>query len=561
MTRTGLCRKAARALIAAAVWISPANMREWTTAMAAESEYIEGSFGALAWAAGCFATALKQLCISILSPSAFEIETEGAMSKFAKISAVVLVVGSALFLFAPTFRQGVKVTASSWHVSDDAWLSKMRKLGSEAEARHDARALAFVAMQINDAWESDPRIVAKDHTLRDKFADEAVQWDANLTWIYYPILSRDRWPDTRRDPNDARWTARLEAWDPNNAAVYAREASLYFPRGVTGLTPQSDRALLARSPEWLNAMDKGFSATKYDSYVARKSALDLNVSRSYGIYDPSHILRGIAFFSVNEPADFDLYAKDFLLKSGADLEAKGELLAAEKDYWKVSHLAEAIQLGSDNNLESMLAANLQLAAGPPLESIFRKNGDPSAADLVAYQTGLAQQMKSRLLAQYSPAKREAEYRPFNAWLVQLSLLGMAIALLLILCSGICFMASRALRYKKMEGASRFFVRGGIVATVLLFTSAVVMYFAYSPYATAFQTYLAGSTPGDTVGEWARFQQLQELPGWMFYWFVSAPARVDFWYTVIAVGAAIVVWILCRYLMRTFRHSAPMQPAE
>lgn len=72
MTRAGLCRRAARALVAAAVWISPANMREWAAAMAAESEYVEGSFGALAWAAGCFGTAVRQLCISILSPEAVQ---------------------------------------------------------------------------------------------------------------------------------------------------------------------------------------------------------------------------------------------------------------------------------------------------------------------------------------------------------------------------------------------------------------------------------------------------------------------------------------------------------
>lgn len=560
MTRVGLSRRVARALIAAAVWISPANMREWAAAMAAESEYIGSSFGALAWAAGCFGTALKQLCISTISPGALVTETEGNMGKFAKISAAVLIVASALFLFAPTFRQGVRLTASSWHPSDIAWLAKMRALGAKAEKNNDAQTLAFVALQLNGDWATNASSAATDRALRDRYANEAVKEQPHLTWIYYPILSRDRSPDTR-EPSDARWSARLQAWDPNNAAVYALEASFYFPRGVTGLNPQSDRTLLAGSPHWLNAMDKGFSATKYDSYVARKSALDLDVSRSHGIYDPGRILRGIAFYPVNEPADFDLYAKDFLLKSGADLEAKGDLRGAEQDYWKVAHLAEAIQLGSNNSLESMVAANLQLAAGPPLEGIFRNSGDVSAADLVAYQTDLAQQTKSSVLNSYSPAKREAEFRPFDAWLVQLSLLGMALSLLLILCSAIGLTGNRVLRSQETGAARRLFAKGGIVATVLLFVSAAVMYFAYSPYATAFQTYLAGSTPRDTFEELAKFQALQNLPVGIFYWFLSASFKLYFWYAVIAVGAAIVAWILCRHLRRTFHHSAPMQPAE
>ncbi len=236
MKWTPLCRRTARALVAAAVWISPANMREWAAAMAAESEYVESSFGALAWAAGCFGMALKQLCISIVSPGALASETEGNMGKFAKISAAVLIVASALFLFAPTFRQGVKLTASSWHPSDAAWWAKMRALGLKAEKTHDAKTLAFVAMQLNSDWDVDPKKAVESRTHRDKYADDAVQQDPQLTWIYYPLLNRDHWPDQldQSDPNDAVWLARLQKWDPNNAVVYLAEASYYRPEHALG---------------------------------------------------------------------------------------------------------------------------------------------------------------------------------------------------------------------------------------------------------------------------------------------------------------------------------------
>jgi len=553
-----LTRKLARRVIALTLLVSPPDSREWAAAMAAELDHVEGSFEALSWSIGCFGTALKQLCISILSPGALAAETEGSMSKLAKISAIVLLIGSSLFLFAPTFQQGVKLTASSWHLSDDAWLSEMRKLGAQAEASHDARALAFVAMQLNDGGESDPRIGAKDHSLRDKFADEAVQWNAGLTWIYYPILSRD-WSPEARDPNDARWSARLEAWNPNNAAVYAREASFYLPRGVTGVNPQAGRDLLANSPHWLDVMAKAFSATEYDSYVSRKSELDLKVSESYGIYDPARMLRGIAFYPIFENVNLELYAKNFLLKSGESLKAKGDLRGAKEEYWKVSHLAGLMQLRGDNDTESMIAADMQLAVGPSLEDVFRKSGDTSAASLVAYQTEMAQQAKTRVMTKYSPAKREAEYRPFDAWLVQSSLLGIVLSLLLILCSGIYLTTKRLLHHQSMGGASRLFAKGGRIATVLLFISALVMYFAYSPYATAFHVYLASSTPRDTFEELAKFGLLQSLPTFVFKWFLGRTFRVYFWYTIIAMGGAIIVWILCRQLSRTFHRSAPVQP--
>ena len=255
-------KNAARRLIALALLISPSESREWAAAMSAELEHVEGSFNALSWAAGCLGTALKQLCLSLFSSRKhasdssdrefFAGAAEVTMTKTAKISLLVLAVASLLFLLAPTFRQALKLTAASWHRSDSAWIAQMQKLGAEAEAKHDARALAFVAMQLNDDWES-----ANGRTQRDKFADEAVQWNADLTWIYYPILSRDRAPYDR-DSSDARWMARLEAWDPNNAAVYAREASFYWPRGVTGLNPQSDRTLLARQPTLAQRNGQGF---------------------------------------------------------------------------------------------------------------------------------------------------------------------------------------------------------------------------------------------------------------------------------------------------------------
>lgn len=546
-----LIKNLARRLMALALLISPPNSHEWAAAMSAELDYVDGSFKALSWSIGCLGTALKRRCISILSPGLFGTETEGTMSKFAKVSAVALVVASALFLFAPTFQQGLKLTVASWHQSDSAWIAQMQKLGAKAEENHDAQALAFVAMQLNDDWEN-----ANDRTQRDKLADEAVQWNADLTWIYYPILSRDRAPYPP-DANDARWTARLEAWDPNNACVYAREASFYVPHGVMNLNPQSDRALLANSPHWLRAMDKAFSEPKYDSYISRKTALDLDVSQRYGVNDPARMLPGIAFYPVFEGSNFELYAKDFLLKEGADFEAKGDLARAEQSYSKIAHLGELIQLQGDSDVDSLIGIQLQLIAGPKLQHIYEKTGNASAAKLVAYETALAQRTKADFLRKLSWT-RDAEFRPFEAWTVQLSLLAMAMSLALILCSLAYFLA-RALLKRKIT-PSPFFSRVGLGGTALLFASAIAMYFSFEPYAAAFRNYLASRNPAYAFEELARFGLLEDLPSEVIDWFLGRTFRVYFWYTVIAAGGAIVVWIVYRHFSRLFRHSAPVQPA-
>jgi hypothetical protein len=512
MTQTALPKRLARRVMALALLIAPAGSRDWAAAMSAELEYVDGSFKSLSWSLGCFGATVKQRCMSIFSPHAFAVETEVSMSKFAKISAVALVAASALFLLAPTFQEGLRLSAASWHRSDAAWLAQMQNVATRAEAKHDAQALAFVAMQINDDW--GPEVAAKNRSLRDKVADEAVQENSQLTWIYYSLLSRDRWPGSP-DANDARWMARLQAWDPNNAAVYACEASFYLPHDVTDLNAQSDRALLANRQHWLSDMGKAFSQTEYDSYAARKTALDLEVSQRYGVDDPTRMLRGIAFYPVYEGSNFQLYGEDFLLEEGAGFEAKGDFRSAEEDYWKVSHLAELIQLRADNDIENMIAAELQLAAGPPLEGVFEKSGNASAASLVAYQTELAQQTKSHMMAKHSWTNLAAGFQPLDAWVVQLSLVGVAISLLLILCCGVYFAARRVRQNSKKAGASRLFARCSLVGTALLFTSVVAMYFSYAPYATAFQAYLADSAPRDAFAELARFRVLQGLPSHLF----------------------------------------------
>lgn len=556
MTWADLCRKAARALIATAVWISPANTREWTEAMAAEAEYVEGSFGALAWAAGCFGTALKQLCISIISPGAFEIATEGAMSKFAKISAVVLVVGSALFLFAPTFRQGVKLTAASWHQSDAAWLSKMRALGARAEKNNDAQTLAFVALQINGDWNAKTKNAAADRALRDKYADHAVQQDPQWTWIYYPLLNRDHWPD-QSDPNDAGWLARLQKWDPNNAAVYAVEAAYYRPWHALGWNAEQDRALLAASPRWQASMAKAFDATTYDSYFSRKTNLDRKISLHDELNDPNWLLFGGLDYQLVDFTSLGLYSKYFLMSAAATAEKKGDLRQAEEDYGKVAHLGGLIELHGDTDLESLVAITLQKSANQHMQAVLEKSGNAPAANLLAFQTELEQDIAHRISSQITPAKLESRYQTTDAWLLQLSLLGLVISLTLLIFCGVYLAIRRMMALSVSHRAGTALAAMSVAATILLFASTIAMYFGYSPYAIAFREYMNASNTRDAYSLLFRFNAVESLPE---FWFDSFRG-VDFWYTVIAVGAAILSWILCRYLMRIFRHPAPMQPAE
>lgn len=552
-----LAKKLARRLMALALLISPRNSRAWIRAMAAELDYIDGSSKALSWSIGCFGAALKQRFISLLSPGALVIETEGGMSKVAKISAIALVVASALFLFAPTFQQGLKLTAASWHPSDTAWFSKMRALGARAEKNNDAQTLAFVAMQLNGDWESNAgsTAAAEDRALRDNYANEAVRQQPQLTWIYCSLLNRD-YLRGQSDPNDALWLAQLQKSDPTNAEVYAVEAAYYAPAHALGWNTAEDRALLVSAPGWLSRMAKAFDSTNYDSYISREADLDREVWLHRNLDDPSRLFSGTFGYRLWDFANFNLYSKYFLLTTAADAEAKGDLRTAEDDYGKVARLGELMELHGDTDIQTLFGIGLQKSANQHIQAILEKSGNAPAANLLAFQMELEQDIAHRISSQITPAKLESRYQTTDAWLMQLSLLGMAISLALLLSCGGYFALRRVVGFAGLQRVGAALASMGVVATILLFASTIAMYFGYSSYAVALREYLNTSNTRDAYSLLFRFTVLEELPARLYYSFQG----VDFWYTVIALGGVIVVWILYRQISRTFRHSAPVQPA-
>lgn len=549
-----LTKRFAGRVMALALFLSPPPSRDWAAGMAAELDYVDGSFKTMAWSMGCLGIALKQFCVAILCAHAMAVETEDTVSKFAKISAVGLVVGSCLFLFAPTFQQGVKLTAAAWNQSDSSCVAKMSALGHKAEAAHDAQTLAALALQM--------RYRSREaQTERDKFADEAVEWDPNLTWVYSYMLTDSGAAPDHRDPNDMRWLARLEAWAPENAAVDALEASYDQPHGVRGLDAQADRALLAGSPGWLSAMSKAFSATDYDSYLSQARTLERDVLRRDGLIDPGNVLWLRFGFGIVNAYDFDLYAKDFLLPAGAGFEAGRDFQHAEDNYRKAARLSALIALHGTTAGETLAASNLQLAVDPKLEALYERNGNSAAAQFVAYQLASAEHAKSRLLAAARQRNWNSSVQIFDAYVLQASLLAMIVSLLMIASCGAYF-GVRRLRSRKAPRRTTAFSRIGGFGAGLLFVSAITMYFGFAPYAEAVQRFLASANPADPPEYLLRFWGLHAVPTVVLGWFFSPVSgmAVDFWYGVIAAGMGIVAWILYRYLARRLHRATPMSPA-
>jgi hypothetical protein len=555
-------RKIARRVMAAARRISPANSREWATAMAAEMDEVEGSFESLLWALGCFGVALKCVCASWFRGDAKQAVDilDGSLAnggdivikKWMKVASICVALLSLLFLLAPSFKQGIRVALVGWHSGfaldpHRAPSPELLSLAKKAEAQHDAETLAFVAMRLPVGRE------------QARLADEAVAWNSQLTWIYSPLVARQT---TRTEA--ARWLARLQSYDPGNAANYALEASRARELQDRFWDPEKDSAALEKNSAWLAAMDKAYSATSYDSYFSRRLLLDRDVMIRRHLVDPIGELH-FGFFpsSMGVFTDLDVYQANVLSKSVAAAAKAGDLRGAENEYWKAIHLSEQMQLHSATDLERIIAFRIGSNASAPLESLLRKTGDLNAASLLAFQRALATHTQDTIRQLFMSSRSVVQSYEWNGFVVQGSFLLLMFSCLLIVCCGIYF----ALRYAfgRMQSArlKSIFQVSGILGSFLLFLSSVVLYTSYLPYSVAYQYFLVGPDPAAAPDSLLMFASLWFLPQFVVGTFQDPEMHIYFWYAVIGIGAAAIIWLLARWISRGFHNGqhAPASPAN
>ena len=84
-----------------------------------------------------------------------------------------------------------------------------------------------------------------------------------------------------------------------------------------------------------------------------------------------------------------------MIKSGKDLEARGDRSGAAERYWNVARFGQVIDSQARTNSEHLLGLNLQTTAYCQLGSVALKGGDNHEAQLFAYlAASFEQTMKS-----------------------------------------------------------------------------------------------------------------------------------------------------------------------
>jgi hypothetical protein len=539
-------RRVAGSLLRLALKVAPQDSVVWGQAALAELNYVKGDWPALAWAFGGAVVLTKRAMLSLILPgrrrtaisSKPEIfAKEGPMRKATLAAVGACAVASLLFFLAPVFRQAFQASLAQWHgladftpYADRRPSPELEAVAGLAEQNHDAEGLAFVAMRHPKESES------------ARLADEAVQLDSNLTWVYavvamsYPTL-----------PQIERWVPKIEQLDPENALPYFIVAeAIDIDQGLHDKVPKKTSD---ESPAWKKAMASAFQSPKLDNYLDRLKALDRRVILRYGFDDLYQALDNPGWFLLPSYSAWDScrYA-ELVLQSGETLEARRDLTGARDRYLAVARFSQMTTPAGVLLLYGKV--NIPQEAYKRLQAFSEKDGLQEQARLYASLAAQAERAKENDWIVRQNRFGDSDVTRWSANLVKTS--GAA----MFLCAGIlltCFVhviRKRQFLKPNSRGLGRITTAFGIGGAVGLLLSSATLYTTYRPYAEIFQGYLHS---GDE-------SQLPLLSSFLDHTWVLlgsegfyGDVRVYFWF---AVSALCVLALLLAVITFVVKHLRP-----
>ena len=539
-------RRFAILLLRAAIRIAPHDTLDWGNAMLNELSCMEGDWAALWWAMGGARVLTKHALLSIIIPGNHPRTVSGPGALFAKenpmrkatLSVIAACAASFLFLLAPTFRQGFAVSQMQWHaMTTHSWppptSAALKSLALRAEKTHDADALAFVAMRTSNQTES------------TRLADEAVQLDPKLVWVYATVAPK---PSETED-----WIRKLEQWDPQNALPHFIEAeNIDIAQALIGKVPQNTSD---ENPAWQNTMAAAFHSAKLDDYHDQLKALDRRVVAQYDFGDPYEVLDGECnpCWPSYLSSDASRYAKS-MLESGEALEAHGDRKGALKKYLAVARFGQMMTPDGDFLMDRIfsLVVNRPLKENyQRLASLYQKQGENEQAELYALLARKAAQSEGdyRILARQEAAG-DAVTR-WNASLVEVSGLLMPFSAGLLLIWALAVIAkNKSLRLTALRASSGTPALGLSSAIGLLLSSAI-LYVSYRPYAEIFQQFIR--TGNDRrIPEFGEFLDYTQTPLGAHGLWNQADFVFYFWLRVSALCVLALLFVVIRHLAHHHR---------
>jgi hypothetical protein len=551
-------RRLATLLLRFAIWIAPYDTHDWGHGMLSELNHVEGNWSALLWSLGGAGVLAKHAMLAVILPGSHRRTVSSASELFSKeipmrkpaLAVIASCVAVSLLLFlAPVFRQAFRVSLAQWHdvfhvkqsfgyPSPDLELDALVK---KAEQNQDAEALAFVAVRYPNATE------------RTRLANEAVQLDPNLTWLY-AVTGTAYLSPSEID----RRVSLLKQWDPQNALPHLIAAQRIG--AAVAYSKEFPLGKLEERPAWEKEMDAAFQSPKLDNYLDRQKQLDHRVLSRYRLGDPFQAVSGEDWYGFPNygVGECSLYAQS-LLESGKSLESRGDRKAAFEKYWVVARFGQ--MMGDGAGFTFVMRKDIKEAYAR-LGALSQMEGNNGAA---AFYAALADQFDKAADKQHLLLRNRfqgSDVSHWNAFLVRLSgLLVLSCAVLLLLCALGIVVRSRSLRLSSLR-PSRLTLTLGFGAAVGSLLSSAVLFVSYWPYSELLQRFLS---KGDDAGlfELSAFLRDIQLPlGSQFNlgpvsWYVASWSVVFyFWFAVTILCALAILIAVVRHFQTRPRASVP-----
>jgi len=404
-----------------------------------------------------------------------------------RFMSMLFLVWSIAFFFVPDFRQGLQVPFFALSPGGDVgWLrhagtipaEKLAEAARRAEPQRDARTLAFVALHASTVQEG----------LR--WADEAVTIDPSLTWVYLSLILPAA--EAKQNPPDVQAVvARLEKWDPDNAIPYLWEGVAIELRKHVALSPMPTVLdSLAKETEWCQAMQKAYSAPRYDGYAARRFELERTWLQQNHLDKPAIVLLSTASYPIPNLLAIRMYANLLVDKYGKEAEDAKHFPEALGYYWTAEHFTERMRLNSGSLIEKLVAVAVQKIADKRLIPALRTAGQADAA--AALEMG-EQQLNQQIdtLRGKDPLAQSVNYN-WAALIVEIFAGLVAIFGTLTVACLLYINAKRWVRPEIKGWLYQFLTVAENYMPVLLFLACAGLYLSYYPYAQNFHHYMTAT---------------------------------------------------------------------
>jgi hypothetical protein len=520
----------------------PGETKDWGRAFQAELTEIESPWQSFRWLLGGvmllarerFKSFFRSFGRPVGIPAGGNLELlvkqSSQVPRTPRIITALFLLTSAAILLHPEVRTALRGIVRAYINPDEEtsrW-SSVHQLRKEAESTHDPKLFALLSL------------LSSDDAERLRLADQAIALDPSFTWVDYENVRSN----SSLSLLDAKRLARLESWDPENAAVLLLSTEKVFESSISkALYYKGVDASLVKAPhaaEWLDGMNRAFAARRYDNYLARIDHLLRDVSATHPRLDPDIAAFVLPRERIPNLWNIQVFGK-WLVLQGKEAEQRGDLTEASNNYWTAVRFGVLLRQANTFTIERLIGASVGKEAILRLQSLLEKT-QPRQAEILAYP-----------LAEWSridPSPWRDLWASFEWSGLSVQLAATSIFVFAIFSVFSLFVSILARRASSENRGTLPTLASWTIDACppLLLLSSAALYFLYHPFAQIYSRYLhiPSSPPAREQLESALF--VSHLP-WLRESFMSADFTFRFWFATTTILVFVVIALLGRMFLR------------